>query len=146
GGTIRKLTPQLYGAIIDEAHKLDMRVAVHATGLDDAKNLLRAGIDIFAHMISDVDDELVGLFKQRPKTAVLLALGGPRRTIYAPWLDPPPPPPRAAVSAEQIERLRQRLAGAKPDALERDRAAWNRLARGIARLNAAGVRIGVGTD
>ena len=31
GGTIRKLTPQLYGAIIDEAHKLNMRVAVHAS-------------------------------------------------------------------------------------------------------------------
>jgi imidazolonepropionase-like amidohydrolase len=146
GGTIRKLTPQLYGAIIDEAHKLDMRVAVHATGLTDAKDLLRAGIDIFAHMISDVDDELIELFKQHPKTAVLLALGGPRRTIYAPWIDPPHPLVRETVSPEQIERLRQRLAGAKPDALERDRAAWNRLARGIARLNAAGVRIGVGTD
>jgi imidazolonepropionase-like amidohydrolase len=146
GGTIRKLTPQLYGAIMDEAHKLDMRVAVHATGLDDAKSLLRAGIDIFAHMISDVDDELIALFKQHPKTAVLLALGGPRRTIYAPWIDPVHPLVRETVSPEQIERLRQRLAGAKPDALERDRSAWNRLARGIARLNTAGVRIGVGTD
>ena len=65
-----------------------MRVAVHATGLADAKGLLLAGIDILAHMISDVDDELVALFKQHPKTAVLLALGGPRRTIYAPWIDP----------------------------------------------------------
>jgi len=146
GGTIRKLTPQLYGAIIDEAHKLNMRVAVHATGLSDAKSLLRAGIDIFAHMISDVDDELIALFRQHPRTAVLLALGGPRRTIYAPWIDPPHPLVSETVSPEQIERLRQRLRGAKPDALERDRAAWDRLARGIARLNAAGVRIGVGTD
>jgi imidazolonepropionase-like amidohydrolase len=146
GGTIRKLTPQLYNAIIDEAHKRNMRVAVHATGLDDAKSLLRAGIDIFAHMISDVDDELIGLFKQHPKTAVLLALGGPRRTIYAPWIHPPHPLVRETVSPEQIERLRQRLAGAKPDAIERGRVAWDRLARGIAKLNAAGVRIGVGTD
>ena len=29
---IKKLTPELYGAIIDEAHKHNMRVAVHATG------------------------------------------------------------------------------------------------------------------
>ena len=78
GGTIRKLTPDLYGAIIDEAHKHNMRVAVHATGLADAKDLLRAGIDIFAHMISDVDDELVALFKQHPNTSILLALGGPQ--------------------------------------------------------------------
>ena len=33
GGTIKKLTPDLYGAIIDEAHKNKLRVAVHATDL-----------------------------------------------------------------------------------------------------------------
>ena len=60
GGTIKTLTPDLYGAIFDEAHKHGMRVAVHATGLREAKDLLRAGIDVFAHMISDVDDELLG--------------------------------------------------------------------------------------
>jgi len=146
GGTVRKLTPQLYGAIINEAHKRNMRVAVHATDLADAKGLLRAGIDIFAHMISDVDDELVALFKQHPNTAVLLALGGPRRTIYAPWIDPPNQLVRETVLPEQIQRLQERLAGTKPDALQRARVAWDKLARGIARLNAAGVRIGLGTD
>src|SRR6185436_11398058 len=72
GGTITKLTPQMYGAIIDEAHRHGMRVAVHATGLEDAKGLLRAGIDIFAHMVSDVDDEFVALFKAHSKTSILL--------------------------------------------------------------------------
>ena len=67
GGAVKKLTPDLYGAIIDEAHKNKLRVAVHATDLQDAKDLLRAGIDVFAHMISDVDDELVALFKQHPE-------------------------------------------------------------------------------
>ena len=146
GGSIRALAPNLYGAILDEAHKQNMRVAVHATGLADAKGLLQAGIDIFAHMIADVDDELVALFAQHPRTSVLLALGGPRRTIYAPWIDPPHPLVVETVSPKQIERLRQRLAGARPDALAQGRASWERLASGIRRLNAAGVRIGVGTD
>ena len=145
-GAVRKLTPSMYGAIINEAHKHNMRVAVHSTGLADAKGLLRAGIDIFAHMISDVDDELVQLFKQHPNTNILLALGGPRRTIHAPWIDPPHPLVRETVSPEQIKRLRDRLAGTTPDALERGRASWERLASGIRKLNAAGVRIGVGTD
>ena len=146
GGTIRKFTPNLYGAIIDEAHKHNMRVAVHATGLADAKALLRSGIDIFAHMISDVDDELVALFKQHPGTAVLLALGGPRRTIYAPWIDPPHPLVRETVTPEQIKRLQGRLAATTPDARERAGQGWERLASGIRKLNAAGVRIGLGTD
>jgi imidazolonepropionase-like amidohydrolase len=146
GGNVKKLAPNLYRAIIDEAHKQNLRVAVHATGLADAKDLLRAGIDVFAHMISDVDDELVELFKQHPKTAVLLALGGPRRTIYAPWLNPPHPLVAETVSPEQIKRLQGRLSGATPQALAANRQAWDLLARGIVRLNAAGVKIGVGTD
>jgi imidazolonepropionase-like amidohydrolase len=146
GGTVRKLPPELYGAIIDEAHKHRMHVAVHSTGLADAKALLRAGIDIFAHMMSDVDDELVELFRQHPNTSVLLALGGPRRTVAAPWIDPPHPLVRETVSPEQIERLRGRLASTTPDARARARDAWERLASGIRRLNGAGVRIGLGTD
>jgi imidazolonepropionase-like amidohydrolase len=146
GGAIKKLAPELYRAIIDEAHKHGLRVAVHATGLEDAKALLRAGIDIFAHMISDVDDELVALFKQHPNTVVLTALGGPRRTVYAPWLNPPHALVAETVSPAQIKRLQDRLGRTSPEDLARGREAWDRLARGLARLNAAGVTIGVGTD
>jgi imidazolonepropionase-like amidohydrolase len=146
GGSVRKLSPALYRAIIDEAHKHHMRVAAHATGLADAKDLVRAGLDVFAHMVSDVDDELIALLKERPRVAFLLALGGPRRTIYAPWLEGPHPLVRETVSPAQVKRLRDRLTATKPEELERARDAWNRLARGIARINAAGVRVGVGTD
>ena len=146
GGTIRKLTPDLYRAIIDEAHRRNVRVAVHATDLEDAKDLLRSGVDVFAHMVSDVDDELIELFKQRANVAVLTALGGPRRTIYAPWLNPPHPLVTATVSSAQIRRLQDRLATSTAAEIERGRQAWARAARGIAKLNAAGVRIGAGTD
>lgn len=146
GGTITALPPHLYRAIIDEAHRHGLRVAVHATQLEQAKDLLRAGADVLAHMVGDVDDEFVDLFKQHPNTGVLLALGGPRRTIYAPWLNPPHPLVTETVLAAQIKRLQDRLAGATTDEVERATRAWARLAKGIARLNAAGVTIGVGTD
>ena len=146
GGSVRKLTPDLYGAIIDEAHRLNLRVAVHATGLEDAKSLLRAGVDIFAHMISDVDDELVELFKQHPKTSILLALGGPRRQTYAPWLSPPHQLVMETVLPNQIKRLQDRLLAVSPEAQALGRASWERLASGIRRLEGAGVQIGVGTD
>src|SRR5262249_43914562 len=44
-GTIRPLAPELYRAIIDEAHKNNLRVTVHATALPDVKALVRADVD-----------------------------------------------------------------------------------------------------
>jgi imidazolonepropionase-like amidohydrolase len=146
GGTIKPMAPELYGAIIDEAHKRGMRVAVHATGMSDAKNLLRANIDVFAHMISDMDDELLALFKQHPNTYVLTALGGPRRIVSAPWLNPPHALIRETVAPEQIKRLQDRLASQTPKAVEEGKQAWDRLARGLKLISAAGVKIGIGTD
>ena len=128
GGAIMPLAPALYRAVIDEAHAHGLRVVVHATGLAEAKDLLRAGIDVFGHMMSDVDDELLALFRQRPNTAILLALNAPRRIVSAPWLTPPHPLILETVSPRQIARLQ------------------NRLARGVKLLSAAGVTIGVGTD
>src|SRR6266850_6305438 len=96
-------------------------------------------------MISEVDAELLALFKQHPKTAVLSALGGPHRAVYAPWLNPVHPLIAETVLPEQIARLKSRFP-IKGDALARSQESWDRLARGIAQLHAAGVKIGVGTD
>jgi imidazolonepropionase-like amidohydrolase len=111
-----------------------------------AKDLLKAGIDVFAHMIGDVDDELVALFKQHPNVAVLSALGGPHRAVYAPWLDPVQPLILETVRPEQIKRLQGRFPVRDPRQLAQSQQAWDRLASGIKRLSEAGVKIGVGTD
>src|SRR5262245_1486062 len=115
-----KMSPELYGALIDEAHRNNVRVAVHATELADAKGLLKAGIDVFAHMIEEVDDEMVALFKAHPNASVLPSLAAPRlATGYAPWLDPLDPllavtqPPCAVMS------FLRRVAGATAPARTR---------------------------
>jgi imidazolonepropionase-like amidohydrolase len=146
GGTVRKFPPSMYAAIIDEAHKHNMRVVVHATGLEDVKGLLRANVDGLAHMVSEVDDELIDLLKTRPNVFFTLALGGPRRTVYAPWIEQTHPLILETVPPPQIKRLHDRLASTSPQAKAEAQAAWDTLAAGIKRLNAAGVRIGVGTD
>jgi len=50
GGRKQTLTPELYRAIIDEAHKYDVPVAVHNVTLADAKEMMRAGIDGWLHV------------------------------------------------------------------------------------------------
>jgi imidazolonepropionase-like amidohydrolase/Xaa-Pro aminopeptidase len=66
-GTSAKMTPDVYRAVIDEAHRLNRRVAAHIFYLEDAKELLRSGVDMIAHSVRDreIDDEFIALMKQR---------------------------------------------------------------------------------
>ncbi len=61
------IKPEIYRAIISEAHKHGIRVAAHLYYLEDAHLLLDAGVDIFAHSIRDkeVDDALISKMKAK---------------------------------------------------------------------------------
>ncbi|MBV8278744.1 MAG: amidohydrolase family protein, partial [Verrucomicrobia bacterium] len=52
-GTSPKMKPEIYSAVIDEAHRAGVRVAAHIYYLQDAKAVLRAGVDIIAHGVRD---------------------------------------------------------------------------------------------
>ena len=143
---IPKMSPALYRATIDEAHRHNMKVVAHATALADVKALVRTGIDGFAHLPSEVDDELVALLKARPDIFMTPALGSSRRMIYAPWLDGPAPLVRETVSAAQVQRLRDRIAAQPREALERTRERWEQTSRNLMRLVNAGVRMALGSD
>jgi imidazolonepropionase-like amidohydrolase len=135
-GKYKKLTPELYGAIIDEAHKRGLRVTAHIFDLEDAKGLIRAGIDAFAHGVRDrdIDDELVAMFKQRPNLILTPNLPDRGVKVDLSWL-------RAGLPADELAKL---------EAANTDRpaaqAAYGIQARNLAKLNAAGVRITLGTD
>ncbi len=66
-GATTKMPPEVYRAIIDEAHQRGLRVAAHIFYLEDAKDLLRAGADFIAHSVRDkeIDDEFISLMKKR---------------------------------------------------------------------------------
>jgi imidazolonepropionase-like amidohydrolase len=140
-GTVPKLPPPIYRAIIDEAHTHGLRVLAHIFDLEDAKELLRAGIDGFAHGVRDrdIDDEFLALMKERPAVFVIPNL--PERDAgddFA-WLS-------GTVPAKEIERLRSVRARQTPAAAAQARALYDVQARNLARLNAAGVTIAFGTD
>lgn len=63
-----QLTPAIYRAAIDEAKKHGLRTLAHVKTREDLKDMIRAGIDGWTHPIADlpVDDELIGLLKERP--------------------------------------------------------------------------------
>jgi imidazolonepropionase-like amidohydrolase len=135
-GAFKKLPPDLYGPIIEEAHKNGLRVTAHIFNLEDAKGLLRANLDAFAHGVrdKDIDDEFVAMMKQRP--AVVLVPNLPDRGVATDlsWL-------REFVSAAELATL-QAAATDRPAVQQ----TFGIQARNLAKLNAAGVRIALGTD
>jgi imidazolonepropionase-like amidohydrolase len=135
-GKYPKLTPALYGAVIDEAHKAGMRVTAHIYTLEDAKGALRAGIDAFAHSVRDrdIDDEFMTLVKQHPNLVVNPNLPDRGVKTDISWL-------RASLPADQMQRLEQNNTD-RPKAQE----FYGIQARNTAKLSAAGVKIVLGTD
>jgi imidazolonepropionase-like amidohydrolase len=159
GGTKQTLTPVLYRAIVDEAHKHNVPVGVHNVTLADAKELMRAGVEGWLHVPvrggEAVDDELLGIVKQRiakndrPNiwmtpaliTAWMNTQGGRRPA----WLDDPLL--RDTYSRKQIEEYwGDPLKNMTPDAVERARQDFELQGRNAMRLRAAGMRIVTGTD
>jgi imidazolonepropionase-like amidohydrolase len=135
-GQYEKLSPALYEAVIDEAHRHGLRVTAHIFALEDAKALLRAGIDAFAHGIRDrdIDDELVALWKGRPEVVLVPNLPDPGVAQDYSWL-------AATVPAEQLARM-QEGSSDRPDVQE----AFAIQARNLARLSREGIRVAFGTD
>lgn len=62
-GTTKKMKPDVYEAIIDQAKKYNLPVAAHIFYLDDAKAMLKLGVRMIAHSVRDreVDEEFIQL-------------------------------------------------------------------------------------
>ena len=135
-GQFDKLTPELFGAVIDEAHQHGLRVTAHIFALEDAKGLLRAGIDAFAHGIrdQDIDDEIVGLFKEHPDVVLVANMGARGVAEDLGWL-------ADTIAPDDLARLQEGFVD-RPNAQE----SFGIQARNLARLNEEGVRIAFGTD
>lgn len=135
-GQYERLTPELFGAVIDEAHRQQLRVTAHIFGLQDAKDLLSAGIDAFAHGVreQDIDDEFLAMVRERPHVVLVPNLPGRGVATDLEWL-------RGRVPDDQIDRLVSAPTG-QPQTIE----AFGIQARNLKRLYEAGMRIALGTD
>jgi imidazolonepropionase-like amidohydrolase len=159
GGTKQTLTPPLYKAIVDEAHKNGVPVGVHNVTAANAKELMRVGVEGWLHVPvrggESVDAELVAIVKDRitrnnrpdiwmtPSlhTAWMNTQGHGRPA----WLDDPLL--RATYSAADIEaHWGAPLAKMTAEDVAHAREDFERDARNAMTLRAAGMRIVNGTD
>lgn len=159
-GTKTTLSPPLYLAILDEAHRHDLPVIAHNVKLTDAKAMLRAGIEGWMHVPvrgeDVVDDEVLDIVRERIArndrpimwmtpaliTAWMNTFGGPKRPA---WLDDPLL--EATYSPQQIERYwGEPLRKMTPEQVARAKEAFEHDARNAMRLREAGMKIVSGTD
>ncbi len=135
-GKFPKLTPELYGAVIDEAHQAGLRVAAHIYSLEDAKGLLKAGIDAFAHGIRDrdVDDEFMTMLEARPDLVLIPNMPDRGVATDMSWL-------KGRISDGELEKI-QAAATDRPAAQQ----SFGIQARNLARMHGAGVKVAMGTD
>ncbi|HEY7297936.1 MAG TPA: amidohydrolase family protein [Xanthobacteraceae bacterium] len=135
-GKVDKVTPLQYAAIIDEAHNRGLRVTAHIFNMEDAKGLMRAGLDAFAHGVRDrdIDDETVRLFRQRPYLFLTPNLPDRGVKVDNSWLKP-------SISADEYAQLEK----ANTDR-PKEQAFYGIQARNLNRLSREGVRITMGTD
>jgi imidazolonepropionase-like amidohydrolase len=141
-GTVPKVQPNVYRAIIDEAHKNNTRVVAHIFALEDGKDLLKAGVDGFAHGVrdKDIDDEYLTIVRQHPNVWVEPNLPDQQPTAEEiDWL-------ADTLPASQIKRMRDQLASRTPADLKTQQDAFGIQCRNLKKIRDAGVKIAFATD
>jgi imidazolonepropionase-like amidohydrolase len=150
-GRAPELSPPLYRAIIDEAHKHGIRVHAHVFYLVDAKGLVAAGIDGFTHLVrdKDMDDELVREIVRR-RVVIMPTLQNAERgrnteppASLAAWLNGSA---RDAIGADLVARILTAYGGRTAAQAAAARERYAILQRSLKKLSVAGARIVLGGD
>jgi imidazolonepropionase-like amidohydrolase len=151
-GTTPKMTPEVYRAVIDEAHKRGLRVATHLFYLADAKALLAAGSDFIAHSVrdADVDADFISAIKRRGVCYSPTLMREVSTFVYESTPEFFSDPFFLAhANAEWVATLkqpaRQEAMRTSPSA-QRYKAALEVARRNLEKLSDAGVPIAMGTD
>jgi imidazolonepropionase-like amidohydrolase len=151
-GTTPKMPPEVYRAVIDEAHRQGLRLAAHIFYLEDARDLLASGADLIAHSVRDrpVDAAFVAALKARGVCVCPTLMREVSAFVYGSepdfFADPffaKEADPEVVAALRNPER--QKGVASSP-ASARYREALDVAARNLKVLFEAGVPIAMGTD
>jgi imidazolonepropionase-like amidohydrolase len=151
-GTTQKMAPEIYKAVIAEAHKKGLPVAVHLFYLSDAKAVLDAGADFIAHSVrdTDVDDSFVGMIKRRDVCYCPTLMREVSTFAYEgkpAWFSDPLFLKHAdAKTLETLQQPARQEQMRNSKSAQRYKAGLEVASRNLKKLSDAGVRIAMGTD
>jgi imidazolonepropionase-like amidohydrolase len=151
-GTAAKMPVEAWQTAIERGHARGLPIAAHIFYLDDAKALLRTGVDLIAHSVRDkpVDAEFIRLARERDVCVSPTLMREVSTFVYAST------PPffsdefflryadKAAVAALATPARQQQVRDSKT--AQRYQVALEQASRNVKQLKDAGVRIAMGTD
>jgi len=151
-GTTKKMPPEVYRTVIEEAHKRGLRVAAHLFYLADAKDLVASGVDMIAHSVRDapIDAAFAADLARRQLCTCPTLMREVSAFVYAdepaffsdPFFQKEADP---AVIAELRTPERRERARANP-ATARYREALKTASANLKTLADAGAKVAFGTD
>ncbi len=151
-GTTPKMTPEIYRAVIDQAHKDGLRVAVHLFYLADAKAVLDAGADFIAHSVrdTDVDEGFIAAMKKRNICYCPTLMREVSTFVYEStpsfFADPFFLAHADRPTVEKLKDPKRQEAMRTSTAAQRYKAGLEVASRNLKKLSNAGVTIAMGTD
>lgn len=152
GGGSNKMSESIYQAIINQAHKHNIRVAAHLYYEADAQQLVKDGLDIIAHSIRDkeIDNTTVQELKKH-HTIYIPTLALDQYAIaytHSPsWInDPFFTRSLEAGVHEQLSSTRYQQEQLQSKALPRNEQAFQNATKNVKKLYDAGIIIALGTD
>ncbi|ACA54989.1 amidohydrolase family protein [Clostridium botulinum] len=123
-----QMTEEEVSAICDEAHKIGLLVAAHVESKEGLRIALKGGVDTIEHG-SEMDDEIIDLFKNNPKS-----LRGYSALI---------PTLHAAIPMNNLEKSITKI---NEITKQNSSIVCNGMISGIKQALASGIKIGLGTD
>ncbi|GLU52369.1 amidohydrolase family protein [Dyadobacter frigoris] len=152
GGKADKMKPEIYKAIITEAHKKGIRVASHLYNLEDARDLTASGLDIMAHSIRDkeIDADLLKSIKAKGVAYIPTLSLDEYAFVYArkpEWIEDPffkaslePGVYEMIISTKYQDQVKN-----SPD-YERNMTGFKMALKNLKKIHDAGILVALGTD
>jgi imidazolonepropionase-like amidohydrolase len=138
-GTYPKMPPEVYNAIIAEAHAHGMAVNAHAIALADQKAVVSAGVDVLVHTVAaeKLDDEYINIVKaKRPYWTTVIGLGDRSEVCNKdPFVD-------QSYPAAALDKIREESCAPRPANAAREEI----LSNNVKQMIASGARLVLGTD
>jgi imidazolonepropionase-like amidohydrolase len=138
-GTYPKMTPEVYNAVIAEAHAHGMMVNAHAIALADQKAVVSAGVDVLVHTVGNekLDAEYVAIVKsKKPYWTTVIGLGDRSEVCNRdPFVD-------LTYPAKALDAIRAESCAPRPENTARE----DILSYNVKQMVASGARLVLGTD